>query len=106
MAACFKVNRTREHINTHQPLVKTKKNLFENNSRPLKRWEARAERVWPRETRVISLLCNLYDNDQVPWGWLPPHRLPASYATGLVPRPNPLRLLNEVGGAGHETIVT
>jgi len=30
---------------------------------------------------VISLLCNLYDNDQVPWDWLPPHRLPASYTT-------------------------
>ena len=33
---------------------------------------------------VISLLCNLYDNDQVPWGWLPPHRLPASYATAYI----------------------
>jgi len=51
MAACFKADHTRELINTHQPLVKTKKFLFENNSRPLKRWEARAERVWPRKTR-------------------------------------------------------
>ena len=33
---------------------------------------------------VISLLCKLNDNDQVPWGWLPPHRLPASYTTAPI----------------------